>query len=195
MCRRFVLLISLVAVGISLVVVQSPAQAQGNVTFAAQVRAFFLNVRNGPSPSAARLSVLPLGTALTVLGRNSAGTWLQIRTGQGLVGWVSALWVRLSSGRVMTLPIVSSAVAAQPPTTVSGMTAAVRAFGLNVRSGPATSANKIGLLRIGQVVTPLGRNSAGTWLKVQTNTGLTGWVSARWVTLAGATLMSLPVVS
>ncbi len=195
MYRRLILLVSVVVVVIGLFVVHSPAQAQGNAATTAQVRAFFLNVRNGPSVSAARLSVLPLGTPLTVLGRNSAGTWLQIRTGQGLVGWVSALWVRLSSGKVMALPLVSSAVTTPPPATVTGVTASVRAFALNVRNGPTTSAGRIGMLRIGQVVTPLGKNSAGTWLKVQTNTGLIGWVSARWVALSGATLTSLPVVS
>ncbi len=185
MYRRFIVLAVLVAVVVSVVVVQSPAQAQGGTAFTATVRAALLSVRSGPEASAIRLSVLKVGTIVTVLGRNSLGTWLEIRTSQGLVGWVSAIWLKLSSGNLTTLPLISS-------TGVAGIVIALR---LNVRSGPESSASKVGMLRVGDVVTPLARNSAGTWLKVQTSEGLVGWVLARWVILDATMLMHLPVMS
>ncbi len=132
---------------------------------------------------------------VTVLGRNTEGTWLHIRTNQGLVGWVSAAWVRLLTGSVMSLPIVAAGAIAQPPTTATGVTAKVIAFFLNVRNGPSISHARIGFLQSGNTATVLGRNSAGSWLKIQTIKNLVGWVSARWVILSGTTLTSLPIVS
>ncbi len=185
MFRRFIVLAILVAVGSSVVVVPSPAQAQGSTAFTATIRAALLNVRNGPEASALRLSVLKAGTIVTVLGKNSLGTWLEIRTGQGLVGWVSAIWLKFSSGSLTSLPLISS-------TSVAGT---VKALRLNIRSGPESSASKVGVLRVGDVVTPLAKNSAGTWLKVQTSEGLVGWVLARWVIMDATTLTHLPVAS
>jgi uncharacterized protein YraI len=168
MYRRFVLLIMFVAVGMSLVIVTSPAQAQATTPVTATITGSVLLVRSGPGISNALVGSLPRGTVVTVLGRDSAGTWLQIRTTQGLVGWVSSFWVKLTTGSVLDLPVVASPATAQSATTITGETATVLPFQLSVRSGPGTTNPRLGHLSMGTVVTVLGRNSAGTWLKVQT---------------------------
>ena len=106
MYRRCVLLVALVAVGICLVAVPSPVQAQASTTTAI-VRAFFLNVRSGPGANTGRVGLLQGGAVLTPLGRNSVGSWLKVQTSQGLVGWVSSRWVILSGTTLMSLPVVS----------------------------------------------------------------------------------------
>lgn len=84
---------------------------------------------------------------------------------------------------------------------VMGTTGTVRAFMLVLRSNPGVrfvarvGSNRIGLLRMGTALTVLGRDRTARWLKVKTGSGMTGWVSARWVLLRGSTLMALPVVA
>ncbi len=194
MCRRLALLILVVVVGISLVVVSSPAQAQATTPVTATITGSVLIVRSGPGIGNALVGSLPRGAVVTVLGRDNAGIWLQVRTNQGLVGWVSSLWVKLSTGSVLDLPLVASSVTAQSTMAPTGDTARVLPSQLSIRKGPGTSNLRIGHLAMGTVVTVLGRNSAGTWLKVQTDQDLVGWVSAHWVILSQANLMSLPVV-
>jgi uncharacterized protein YgiM (DUF1202 family) len=183
---------------LSFVVFQSPVQAQSNDAFNATVRAAVLNVRSGPSLRSAALERLKLGTTVTVLGRNSAGTWFEVRTSQGTVGWVAALWARLSSGSVMNVPVASVSTTTQAAAAPAGnqITATVFTLRLNLRQTPSTTATKITLLRKGAVLTILGRNSAGTWLKVQTGQATQqGWVFAHLVKLTGTTLMNVAIVS
>ncbi len=191
MYRRLALLL-LFVVGISLVVVTSPAQATTPVT--ATITGSVLIVRSGPGIGNALVGSLPRGAVVTVLGRDNAGIWLQVRTNQGLVGWVSSLWVKLSTGSVLDLPLVASSVTAQSTMAPTGDTARVLPSQLSIRKGPGIINLRIGHLSMGTVVTVLGRNSAGTWLKVQTDQDLVGWVSVHWVILSQANLMSLPIV-
>lgn len=50
------------------------------------------------------LDVLPAGSGVTVVGRDEAGDWLQIRYGDGSVGWTADFLLRVS-GDLQTLPI------------------------------------------------------------------------------------------
>ena len=65
-----------------------------------------------------------------------------------------------------------------PPTNVVGT---VTANLLNVRSGPGLNYSVIGALTRGEQVRLLGRNSAATWLSMETSAGFRGWVSARYI--------------
>lgn len=51
-----------------------------------------LNLRAGPSTSAAVLRAMPRGTAVAEGSRN--GNWVEVRTGDGTVGWMSARYLR-----------------------------------------------------------------------------------------------------
>src|SRR5690242_8110974 len=116
----------------ALSIVFSPVQAQSNNTLTGTVRAAVLNVRKGPSLGNAALEHIKLGTTVTVLGRNTTGTWFEVRTSDGAVGWVAALWLKLSAGSVMNVPLAASNTPVQPVTTTSSqITATVRTFRLN----------------------------------------------------------------
>jgi uncharacterized protein YraI len=54
---------------------------------------------------------------------------------------------------------------------------------LNVRAGPSTAYDKVGLLRQGDEVVVRGRNEAGTWLAVTLLDGTEGWVYADYADL------------
>ena len=105
--NRRLLIVAVVAVLlVSFAVVGSVRPTQAATTITATVRAFHLNVRTGPGVRNARVALLKFGDIVTVMGRNSQGTWLKVQTRTGLVDWVSAPWVRLSMGSIMNLPIV-----------------------------------------------------------------------------------------
>ncbi|MEL6269443.1 MAG: SH3 domain-containing protein [Chloroflexota bacterium] len=44
-------------------------------------------------------------TPLTITGRNHDASWLQVRTGNGTVGWVRSRYVSVTAGNVNSLPI------------------------------------------------------------------------------------------
>jgi uncharacterized protein YgiM (DUF1202 family) len=70
----------------------------------------------------------------------------------------------------------------------------VNARSLRLRSGPTTDAAIITGLPSGQPLTASGHNPESTWLAVQTPDGLSGWVSAEFVTCAQP-IDSLPVAT
>lgn len=63
-----------------------------------------LNVRAGGDPYATILTSVPKGASLTLLGRNTSGTWAQVRTADGTTGWVRASYLKPSVA-INTLPI------------------------------------------------------------------------------------------
>jgi len=79
----------------------NPAALTGRVTTANQG----LNVRAGPGTGHAIIGVAAPGQALTLIGRNAAGDWLQIRLADDAgIGWVAAAFVA-ADGDPSRLPI------------------------------------------------------------------------------------------
>ncbi len=74
----------------------APPQATATVT------AYFLNVRSAPNPNAWILTIISRGQTFPVIGRNAAGTWVQLNVG-GTIGWVNRGWVAVSA--LWSLPI------------------------------------------------------------------------------------------
>ncbi len=68
----------------------------------ATVTAYFLNVRSGPGPTFPILTIISRGQTFPAVGRNAAGTWVQLNVG-GTIGWVNRGWVAVSS--LWNLPI------------------------------------------------------------------------------------------
>jgi uncharacterized protein YraI len=63
----------------------------------ATVTTYFLNVRSIPAyPGGAILTRIARGQSFPVVGRNSAGTWVQLNI-NGLVGWVNASYVYVTN--------------------------------------------------------------------------------------------------
>ena len=102
------------------------------------------------------------------------------------------------------IPSTSSAYAQQPTVSILtvtgtplGPTITVNADNdqINVRSGPGTEYNKLGVLISGQVISAIGKSVAGLWILIE-YPGVEGglaWVYAPLVTVSGGT--SLPIVA
>jgi len=75
----------------------------------------------------------------------------------------------------------------------TGVTATVTAnVGLNIRSGPGTQYDKIGLAQNGSTFPVTGRLADNSWLRLNFN-GQVGWGSAAWLSVTGD-INSVPVV-
>ena len=77
----------------------TPTQSRDDL---ARVTTDVLNVRQGPGTAYSVLTTVHRGTSITVLGRNEAATWLQVRLPGGEVGWVSRDFTDFSG----TAPVV-----------------------------------------------------------------------------------------
>jgi len=159
-----------------------PLEPRGYVT------AYRLNVRIGPSRYEPQIGLLSRGQEVTLLGRNTAGTWLEIRLANQRAGWISARYIR-SEVTVDSLPIVGHA----PPPPPFEFNGYVLAHRLNVRSGPGLGYRVMGWLDRQQRVRLLGRNASATWLKAALAPNYHGWVHAGYIRSEGE-IMALPVV-
>jgi uncharacterized protein YgiM (DUF1202 family) len=68
-----------------------------------------------------------------------------------------------------------------PSPTPAEQTGTVIATVLNVRAGAGTNQAIVARAKEGEQVTVIGKNDAGTWLRVRTAGGQEGWVSAEFV--------------
>lgn len=64
-----------------------------------------LNIRAGPGTRFRILGQLDAGEAAELIGRDSSGRWIQIRTADGTLGWVSRDYIA-SAANLSTLPLV-----------------------------------------------------------------------------------------
>lgn len=149
-------------------------------------------LRSGPDIYYDGVSVVGPGVPLTLIGRNSLGTWVYVSLPNNITGWLGSMLISTNIN-IMSLPVVSytGSVPSAPPSTVPGGqpppsvqpglaagTARIMTGALNVRSGPGLHYEPITTVQMGELVTVLGRNSSGAWYKVQLGNGLVGWVSS-----------------
>jgi len=164
----------------SLPVMDAPA-----LTPMAAVATGALNVRSGPGIGYASTAVIPYGTNVQLLGRNSNGSWVKIKLSNGHEGWAN-----------VTLLTVNVAISGLPALTEPTLTpmAAVNTGSLNVRSGPGIGYGVTAVLNYGVNVQLLGRNNNSTWAKIKLSNGHEGWVNASLLT-ANVAISSLPVMT
>jgi uncharacterized protein YgiM (DUF1202 family) len=131
------------------------------------------NVRSGPGTGYSVLAVLHNGDSVTLLARNSATTWVKVRTAAAVEGWLNAslLYANLA---INSLPVIDVPTLYQTATVASGA--------LNVRYGPGTGYGIITVLSGGQTVEMIGRTADSTWVQVRLNNGWVGWVSSALIT-------------
>jgi len=122
----------------------------------------FLNMRSGPANEYGIVTVLPRGTAVTVIGENRG--WRNVQTEQG-TGWV--FYTFLVQEHPHVLAPTTPATPAVPHTMYVG------AFFLNMRTGPGNNYRIITSLPLATPVTVIGENLG--WREIQTEHG-TGWV-------------------
>lgn len=67
---------------------------------------YYLNVRTGPGTSYSITTTVPAGTVVTMIGRNSASTWVKVRLANGVTGWMGAGFL-VKSVPVSNLPLAN----------------------------------------------------------------------------------------
>jgi uncharacterized protein YraI len=134
-----------------------------------------VNVRSGPGIGFDSLGQLEAGEKVQITVRDSSGAWYQIlypAAPQGR-GWVTAQYVTVAAGTVIPLDAT--------PTPAGPVGRVIQR--LNVRSGPGTSFDTLGLLEPGVVVSLTGKNATASWFQVvyPAGPGGHGWVTAQYV--------------
>ncbi len=152
-----------------------------------------LNIRSGPGTDYPVLAVARYQEVVSLTGRNSATTWLQIRRANGQQGWAYASFIVASAAHLSALPVLDDIppIPTPPPPSVQPF-GIVTAYRLNVRSGPGSHYGIIDRLNREQVVSLVGRNPTSTWLQIRLSDNSQGWVSARYIR-SGMPIYTLPV--
>lgn len=149
-----------------------------------------LNVRAEPSTAGEVLGIIAANVTVQIVGRDLGGNWWQIlyEAGADGKGWVTAQFVQTTDQP--EVPVIGGGES-EPGSGVN----AVVVQQLNVRSGPGTNFNSLGVLNENDVVSLTGRNRDGTWLQIEFAGGPEGrgWVSAGFLRADGAE--GLPIVS
>ena len=134
-----------------------------------------INVRADTSTASQSLGTIPAFNPVQVIGKDASGIWYQILFNNG-TGWVRADFVLLSDATAEIPVIVGEA-----ETGSAGRGVVLR--GVNVRSGPGQDFDSLGLLNQNDVVSILGKDFSGTWIKIKyppAEDGA-GWVAAEYL--------------
>lgn len=134
-----------------------------------------LNIRSAPSASASVVVVVDKGQGMSLTGRNTAATWVQVRLPSGITGWANKFYIT-TSATIASLPVTGDATPV-----AAGASALVATGRLNLRSAPDPYATVLAIVDKNSTVTLIGRNTSGTWVQVRTIAGLTGWMKAAYL--------------
>jgi uncharacterized protein YraI len=136
-----------------------------------------INVRTDPSTASSSLGMIGIFVKVTVIGRDASGSWYQIVYAESEAGkgWVRAEYVQVDNPK--EIPLVETA-----PDSKSGVSGLVIQK-INVRNGPGTEYETLGVLNPNDVVFITGRNQNGVWLQIEfagASDGK-GWVTAEFL--------------
>lgn len=160
-----------------------------------------LNMRAEPNTTAKLVATLKQRQHLVVLATASAPdangiTWQNVRTDDGLTGWVSAQFVTKTNPTggtpapttvgAATTPAPTQAPATAAPAPASGEAWVNSANGLNLRSQAVATSTVIAVLPFGAHVAltgaPQGPDAGGTtWQSVRADDGKAGYVAAQFL--------------
>jgi len=146
-----------------------------------------LLVYQAPTSDSELLTFIEERQFVTLLGRDSSGTWLNVRLNGGTEGWIDLIQSGASVD-ASTLPnaedgeAAETIVAEQPVPSASSFpvirSAAVDTGALNVRSGPGLQYEPITIIGNGEIVGLIGRRTLGPWVRIRLGSGLEGWVNS-----------------
>jgi uncharacterized protein YraI len=193
-------LLMLAVAGLSLLAAPPTFAQEGSAVFAEVYRT--VNVRSGPSTLFDIIAQLTPETVVDVIGRSDReSNWLQVRF-NGRSGWVAYFTVTVV-GDPNRLPITWNDFPTPPPLTPTPdqfvqseeivsrpMATAFRRA--NVRSGPSTGFDRIGVLEAGDSAPITGMTETTQWLQIDFQ-GQTGWVAFFVVNVSGS-LEDVPIV-
>jgi len=137
-----------------------------------------LNVRAEPSTTSDVLGIIAANSKVQITGKDIGGNWWQIVFDAGTdgKGWVTAQYVETESSA--QVPVVGSGISSPD---LGNMGVAIQQ--VNIRSGPGTDFNSIGILNVNDTVNLTGKNRNGTWLQIEYAVGPEGkgWVASGFV--------------
>ncbi len=168
-------------------------QSPGEASLTANLNA---DIHSGPGLDSYVFGVLGKDESAPVIGVSPDGLWwlISVEDMESEEGWVSDELV--TTENIDGVPVIQTDLEPTPETTPSADTATVTAIAnVNVRSGPDTGYGKTGLLETGQVAIVIGVSQDRAWwlIRLPTQEGGQGWVSAQYVTAKNTE--SVPVVS
>lgn len=130
-----------------------------------------LVVREGPSTSTGKAGWVKNGQEITVLSRGK--TWSKIKVDStGKVGYIKTKYI---------VGNASSSTKVPDEYTIGRVQTKYASSTVNVRKGAGTKYGIVTALKNGAKVYILAES--GNWYKVQTSSGLTGWMSKNYVTV------------
>ena len=134
-----------------------------------------VNVRSGPGTTFDSLGLLDAGENVQIVSQDSQKKWYQIvypSASQGLA-WIIAQYVQISAGT--EVPLEATLTPAGPTGRVTQR--------LNVRSGPGTTFDSLGLLEANTTVSLTGKNATASWFQIDHPAGPDGrgWVTAQYI--------------
>jgi LysM repeat protein len=121
-----------------------------------------LNIRTGPGVIFAIIGKLSYNEQITLIGKASSGTWVQIRTVGGSVGWVNSIHLRTYADYNL-LPVTYDTSVIVPPQTVPPPGSGVP----GVPSGPT-----VYVVRAGDTLQIIARRYGTTWQAIAAANGL-----------------------
>ena len=110
MSRRLILIITLIALAVSVVTVAWPARASSPAatTITGTIRSRVARLRASPGTRSAVITRLSRGQTVVVLGALKRWHWLKVELQpSGRVGWVASFLVHLNGIRLRSVPIVA----------------------------------------------------------------------------------------
>jgi uncharacterized protein YraI len=147
-----------------------------------------VNVRAEPSTAGDNLGTLAQFSKVQVIGKDTSTSWFQViyadsPTG---VGWVRAEYVQVDDSA--EIPVIDSV--AGDGSRASGLVIQR----MNIRDGPGTRYETLGVLNPNDRVFATGRDASGAWIQIEfaDAPGRKGWVSSEFLQLEG--IDSLPMI-
>ena len=164
--------------GINDVTVKKPASYLSK-SYTGYVTAEGVNLRSKPSTSSDRVLYLSKGADVVVLAKENGFFYIKSNR-YGVYGWVSSSYV--SDTRPQSESVVQKGTVA-PDKKYATAEIKYTTNGLNVRKGPSTSYDIVGLVPISYPVKVIGyKSGVSGWVYVQDTTyGYTGWVSTAYL--------------
>jgi uncharacterized protein YraI len=153
-----------------------------------------VNVRGEPSLDAAVLGVIAATQTVQIIGQDNTRKWWMIQYDKGPdgLGWITAEFVRAPFN--IDVPVIGGPAETDTPTATAAAASltptgksATLTDQVNVRNGPGTTFDSLGILNAQQTVYLTGKNATGTWLQIQYPNGPdgTGWISAAYAQVEG----------
>lgn len=154
---KIVHLILLLALVVGMLIPALEVSAQ--VGSAAAVNTGKLNIRTGPGVIFAIIGKLSYNEQITLIGKASSGTWVQINTVGGTVGWVNSIHLRTYADYNL-LPVTYDTSIIVPPQTVPPP------------GGGTPGGTNVYVVKAGDTLQNIARRFGTTWQAIAAANGL-----------------------